>query len=183
MPIPVQYFKGDETEKKFFEVANYFFNFLSSSRSDFYDQAYFCYDLGELLYNAKSAPLTNIIPIEVFKDLFAIIFDYFDEAGSAESYLVVFRAIFGDDVEVTFDVPAPGKLTIDIVAEGVEFSLFTVKEIIDGEYVYSDIVDTDGDNIIFKGIKGLGSQYEVEQMLYELVPAGIYTEISLTLGA
>ena len=114
---------------------------------------------------------------------FATIFGSFLEAGSFETYLEVFRNIFGDSVEVTFAVPAPGKLTIDIVASGLALFDLIGRTIQDDTYVIDEIVDYDGNNIVGQSIKGFETQYELEQMLFEMVPAGIYTQITLTVGA
>jgi hypothetical protein len=76
----------------------------------------------------------------------------------------------------------PGKLNIDITASGVQISDFISREIVNNEYVFDEVIDDEGDNIVFQGVKGFETQYELEQMLFEMVPAGIYTEITLTLG-
>ena len=178
----VQYFKGDETEIKFFNCIDPIATILSEQKSDFFDQALTCYILGQVLYDTGRAPLANAIPRSIFAESFAGIFNAFLSAGSFESYLTVFRSIFGDDVEVEFTVPAPGKLQIDIQATGLVLFDFVSKYVMDNNYVYDEIIDDAGDNIAFQSIKGLESQYEVEQMLFELVPAGIYTEITLTIG-
>lgn len=177
-----QFFKGDEKELKFFNAGKTIFENLSVQKDLFFDDAYACFVLGELLYDSARAPLSNAIPREIFRESFSAIFDSFILAGSFESYLTVFRKVFGEDVEVTFTVPAPGKLQIAIVASGVETYDFIARHIVSNAYVFDEVVDDEGDNIVFKSVKGLESEYELEQMLFEMVPAGIYTEISLTIG-
>jgi len=178
----MQFFKGDDREKKVYYSGAPIAQLLSENKDDFFAQAYACFVLGELIYDNDRAPLTRAIPREIFREAFATIFDAFIAAGSFESYLTVFRNIFGDDVEVEFGVPAPGKLTIDIVAAGVVLSDFITREIVDDEYVSNNITDQDDDQIVFQTVKGFQSQYELEQMLFEMVPDGIFTEITLTLG-
>lgn len=178
----MQNFKGDAVELKFRGVAEGVGEPLSFQKELFFDDAYECQELGAVLYDNDWAPLSNAIPRDIFKESFSTIFDQFLEAGSAESYLFVFRKIFGDDVEVVFTVPAPGKLEIDITAVGIELSNFGARRVVNNEYVIDEIVDYDEDNIVFQTIKGFQSQYELEQMLFEMVPAGIYTVITLTLG-
>lgn len=177
-----QFFKGDSTEKKFYNSAKPGSDSLELQKDEFFDGAYDCFVLGDVLYETKRAPLTNAISQEIFRESFATVFNAFLEAGSFESYLTVFRKIFGEEVEVTFTVPGPGKLNIDITAEGVVLTNFAAREIVDNTYVYHDILDDEGENIVFQTIKGFESQYELEKMLFEMVPDGIYTEITLTLG-
>jgi len=177
-----QFFKGDDTERKYYESARFIAQLLSTQKSEFFEQAYGCFVLGELLYDNDYAPLSNAIPREIFRESFETIFNSFLVAGTFEAYLTVFKNIFGDDVDVTFTVPAPGKLQIDIVATGLAIYGMTVREIVDDNYEYFTLVDDVGDRIVLQAVKGFESQYELEQMLFEMVPAGIYTEISLTVG-
>jgi len=177
-----QYFKGDATELKYYNSAAPVLDLLSAEKDDFFADAYECFILGEVLYDNALSPLSNAISRDIFRTSFSTIFDSFLVAGSFESYLTVFQNIFGSDVEVTFTVPAPGKLEIDIVAAGVELSPFVARYIEDNAYVFDNVVDDEGDQIVFQTVKGFESQYELEQMLFEMVPTGIYTVISLTVG-
>lgn len=178
----MQYFKGDATELKYYNSAQPIAASLSGQKHLFFDDAYACAVLGDLLYDNDYAPLARAIPRDIFRESFSTIFDAFSLAGSFESYLTVFRKIFGNAVEVTFTVPAPGKLNIDIIAEGVSISNFVSRRIVGNTYIFDLIIDDEGDNIVFQTVKGFESQYELEQMLFEMVPAGIYTNITLTLG-
>lgn len=177
-----QYFKGDATEKKYYESGRSIARNLSNQKTEFFDNAYGCFVLGELLYDNDYAPLANAIPREIFRESFETIFDSFLIAGSFEAYLIVFRNIFGDDVEVEFTVPAPGKLQIDITATGLAIYGTIVRQIVDDAYEYFTLTDNEGDRIVLQGVKGFETQYELEQMLFEMVPAGIFTDINLTVG-
>jgi hypothetical protein len=179
----MQKFKGDALELKFEAVMSGIAQDLSLQRDLFMEGAYEAAPLGDLIFDDLRSPLSNAISKEIFRTAFAEIFQAFIEVGTFEAYLTVFKKIFGDDVEVLFTIPAAGKLQIDITAEGVELADFVARYIQDNQYVFDEIIDDEGDNIVFQSIKGFQSQYELEQMLFEMVPAGIYTEISLTLGA
>ncbi len=174
-----QYFKGDDTEIKMYTAGKFATDAVGIQLDLFEDGAYDTYALGDLIFDNDLSPLANAIPRLIFREAFKEIFDAFVAVGSFEAYLTVFRKIFGDDVEVTFTVPAAGKLNIDIVATGVELSDFITRYIENNEYVIDEIIDEEGDNIAFQGLKGFQSQYELEQMLFEMVPAGIYTTITL----
>lgn len=179
----MDYFKGDADEIKFVNTGANLFNQIEQEKDDFFDGAYACFVLGEILHDSGRVPLANAIPRSIFRESFTNIFDAFLEAGTFEGYLTVFRDIFGETVDVTFTVPAPGRLQIDIVADGIVEENLIGREIVADEFVNSEILDQTSDNIVGSLIKGFNSQYELEVMLNEMVPAGIFTEISLTLGA
>ena len=180
----MQKFKNeDATEQKFYESGHVIMGQLSGQKDIFFDEAYSCFVLGEVLYDNEYAPLANAIPRAIYRESFSVIFDAFTVAGSFESYLTVFRNIFGDDVVVDFTVPAPGKLQIDIEAAGVVLSDFISRYIENNAYVFDEVIDYEDDNIVFQTVKGFETEYELEQMLFEMVPAGVYTEISLTVGS
>lgn len=180
MPTPQFYKKEDAVELQYYNSVAPLSDILSGERDDFFEDAYECFVLGEVLYDTNRTPLANAIRRDIFRVSFAAIFESFLAAGSFESYLTVFRKIFGDDVEVDFTVPAPGKLNIDITATGVELTNFVAREIFSDAFVYSPMITQDGvDNIVFQSIKGFTSEYELEQMLFEMVPAGVFTQITL----
>lgn len=180
----MQYFKGDANEIKMADVGIDLIDDLSFQKDEFFDDAYACAILGELLFDSQRSPLSNAIKREFFRTSFSEIVDSFITGGTFEAYITVFKKIFGDDVGITFTVAAAGKLNILIEAEGVELVNFVSRTIVDNAYVYDEIIEElTGDNIVFQSIIGFQSQYELEQMLYEMVPAGIYTVITLELGA
>lgn len=178
----MQFFKGDATELKYYDCGKEIMDQMSFQKDLFFDQCYGCFVLGELLYDNDLSPLANAIPRDIFRSSFETIFEAFISAGTFEGYITVFKKIFGDDVEITFGVPAPGKLTIDIVATGIEVSPFVARRIVSNAYIFDQIVDDVGDRIMFQTVKGFQSQYDLEQMLFEMVPDGIYTEITLSVG-
>jgi hypothetical protein len=178
----MQYFKGDEKEIKMAAVASSIFEARALELDEFFENAFTAYPLGDLLWTENRAPLSNAILQSIFRISFPEIVDAFVVAGSFESYLSVFRKIFGEEVEVTFVVPAPGKLEINVTALGFELSEFITRYIEDNAYVFDTIIDDEDDTIVFQTVKGFQTQYELERMLYEMVPAGIYTEITLSVG-
>lgn len=179
-----QFFKNsDDVEKQFYNSAEPISDQLELQLDAFFEDAYNCFVLGDLLYTTARAPLANAIPQDIFRESYSTVFDSFLVAGSFESYLTVFRNVFGDDVDVEFTVTGPGKLQIDITAAGVELSDFVARHITGNAYIFDTVIDEDGDTIQFQSVKGFQSQYDLEQMLFEMVPDGIYTEITLTLGA
>jgi len=175
----MQYFKGDQVEVKFFQAFNNAMNDIALGKDQLFEDCYNAYPLGDAIHNTQSAPLTNAISRNVFREAFSELFQAFIEVGTAEAYLTVFRKIFGESVVVDFTIVDPAVLNIDIVASAVELSDFISRQIINEEYVFSEIVDGEGDNIAFQGVKGLTSQQELESMLFEMVPQGIVASIDV----
>lgn len=178
----MQYFKGDDREKKFYESGRALTDTVSLQKDNFFSGAFSAAPLGDVIYDSGRSPLSNAITRDIFRNSFKQIFDAFTVAGSFESYISVFQKIFGTTSNVTFTVLAPGKLKIEIIADEVELSNFVARTILNDQYVFDEIVDHLGDNIIsFQTVKGFKTQYELEQMLFEMVPAGVFTQIVLTI--
>ncbi len=181
----MQNFKGDAEELKYIASGNPLMDMVSLAKDEFFDGAYSCGPLGDLLHDINRSPLANAIALDIFRGSFNTIYEAFRSSGTFESYLTVFRDIFGDDVGVTFTVPAPGKLQIDIVAQDLVEDLFVERHIAFESYLYDHVIWYDGSgsgDILFQSVKGFKTQYELEQMLFELVPDGIFTQITLTFG-
>lgn len=180
----MQHFKGDETELKFEGSASTVLDELSLQKDLFFSGAYSAAPLGDVLYTAGRTPLSNAIVKSIFRTSFNEIFESFKVAGSFESYISVFKKIFGVTADIQFTIPGPGKLIIDIIATEIVLDNLAPRYIVENTYILDHLVTQDGvDKIMLQSIKGFQSQYELEQMLFEMVPAGIFTEINLTLGA
>jgi hypothetical protein len=182
-----QKFKNDAIELKYVNSGLPIFQQLSMALDDFLAGAYNAGPLGDILHNINRSPLANAISLDIFRTSFNTIYNVFRSSGTFESYLTVFRDIFGSDVGVTFTVPAAGKLDIDIVAQNLLEDDFVARHISFETYLFDNVVwwdgtTSDGGNILFQSVKGFKTQYELEQMLFEMVPIGIFTTITLTFG-
>jgi len=175
-------FKGDEVEENFYQSARQIFQNRYFQTAQLFIGGYEAYPLGDLLYDNNLVPLSRAIKRDIFRESFSSLFDLFLEAGSFEGYFKIFTDIFGDGVDVQFTVPEPGRLQIDIVADSVVFNQFISREVDDNTFVESDMIAQNNDKLVFQNIKGFESEFEVEQMLFEMVPNGIFTEITLTLS-
>jgi hypothetical protein len=177
----MKFFKGDETEIKIYDAFEALLSSLEVEKDELYEFAYVAKSLGDAIFLSGKSPLTNAISQEVFRDSFSSLFSYFKQVGTAEAYINVFKQIFGDSVEVLFTVPGPGKLNITVDANEVELSDFVAREIDNNTYLYQPVIDHLGNNIAFQTVAGLQSEAEVNTMLFEMVPQGIFTQITLTL--
>lgn len=176
----MQRFKGDDLEIKFDNAGKEVIEDIGLQLDDFEEEALLAAPLGDIIREDDRAPLARSIDPAIFRDVFPEIFSAFEVAGSFESYLTVFRRIFGDEVQVLFTVPNPGHLEIDIIADEVILNDLISRKIVDNAFVFEEVVDEDGDNISVQTIKGFQTQFELELTLFELVPNGIFTEITLT---
>src|SRR5690606_37380288 len=104
----MQFFKGDEKEQKLVQALSPIFSSIRNSRNTFYNMAYTAFQLGEVIWDTGSSPIVGRVPRNVFREAFPEIFNAFQEGGSLESYLTVFRKVFGDEVDIEFVVPEPG---------------------------------------------------------------------------
>lgn len=177
----MQYFKGDEKELQVYGVTDALFDSISLSLNAAFEGIYESEPLGGFLYDNELVPLTNAIKRDVFVRAFQQIFESWQFAGTFEAYILVFKKIFGEAVEIVFTVPDPGKLNIDITTTGVELNHFVARSIVNNAYVFEDVIDQDGDNICFQNVLGLETEDELLKVLFILVPSGIYTEVSLTI--
>ncbi len=174
--------RNDDFELKMFHRLDGVFLSIATDLDDFYEGLYTCVPLGEMLYDTMRAPLSNAIPREIFIESFATIFESFQVAGTFESYIEVFQNIFGDDAEIEFTVPSAGQLEINITSTGLATFGALVRTVVDNVYVLEPLVTSDGDRILFVGVKGFENQADLDRLLIEMVPAGIYSETTLDLG-
>lgn len=178
----MQFFKGDAVEQKFYNSYEPTGSAMGLQIDDFFNDAYACHVLGELIYDNKLAPLTNAIPRDIFRSSFNVIFDAFTNAGTFESYITTFMHIFGEDATIDFTIPSDGHLEIDITSTTIETSNFVMRYISENVYYFDQMITQDLDTLIFSTIKGFQSQEELEKMLVEMVPAGIHTTITLSIS-
>ncbi len=146
----------------------------------FYSGADTCFALGDVLYETERSPLVDSIDQEAFRQIFSTLFAFFERPGSFEYYLTVFRAIWGDDVEVEFTVPSPGVLEINIEAATLTNYEFASRYIVNNEYFFEEVVTDGGENIAFRLLSGIRTQEQVDALMRELAPAGIYATATLT---
>lgn len=155
------------------------FNSLSALKTNFFHDCYRGQAIGAMLHDLDRSPLVGVIPRSVFVEAFQGIFDAFATPGTFESYLAVFRAIWGPDVQVVFTVPDPGKLEIEITALGLNEEPLLERRIVNNQYVFANIVDDVGDFIVARVPRGLRTTKEASNLVFEISVAGIYTTIDL----
>lgn len=171
----------DLVEQKVSDIASPSLTLASNERTTFYDNAFVSFLLGDLLYSRD--PMAGVITQEVYRQSYPAIHELFTRPGTFEFYMTVFRSIWGNDVAVSFVVPGPGHLQVNINALAVRMDFAAARSIVDNAYVDDDIITEDGDNLIFQGTQGIKTQREIDAMMIEVHPEGVYVETTLTIGA
>ena len=173
----------DEKEEKVVATAFPVLDLISNDRTDFFDGAYEAFPLGDVLFDLDRDPLVGVITRETFRSSFFAIHQLFTRPGTFEFYLDVFRAVWGDDVEVEFSIPQPGVLQINIHALDVQLNIAVARRIVNNSYVYDEIMlqggDYDGDTLAFQGTQGIKTQNETDALISELHPAGVFVQATL----
>lgn len=183
MTTTSQAFKAnDQTEAKVVAVFSPTLDILNTDRDAFWEGSYTCFLLGDVLYALKRDPLAGVITQDTFRQSFFAIHDLFTRPGTFEFYLTVFRAIWGDDVDVTFDVSTPGVLLINIDALSIQLYDLLARRIVDNAYVDDTLVTEAGDTIQAAVSSGIKTQNETDALLNELYPAGLWVVTTLVVS-
>lgn len=179
----MQYFKAtDVTEQKFSRVFAKVLDEINSDQAAMYAGAFQAAPLGDVLWELDRSPLARAVPKDLFREIFWVIDQYFTRPGTFEFYLDVFRVIFGDSVSVTFAVPEPGVLTINVNVLDIESFNAVWRQVVGDAYVYSNWVDHSGNQIVFQVPEGPKTEEQFDRIMSELATAGIYTVANLALG-
>lgn len=178
----MKYFKGDDKELKVYQAGDGMLTSISLALNEYFEDVYGSKPLGAFLFDEQRFPLTNAIKRDIFINCFQELFQAWSFCGTFESYILVFKKIFGEDSTIVFTVPDPGKLTIDITSTGLQDYEFLARAIVENEYISDTVVDDVGDTIVFSAVQGIETQSELEKVLFTMVPNGIYTTVSLTIG-
>ncbi len=178
--MQTQKFKGDAFELQMEDAAAPAFNQTEHSLDDFYNGCYTSAPWLLALYDEGRMPFSERVPRDSFVTFFKQALTYFPSTGTFEAYLFILEAIFGEGTDIIFDVPAAGKLEILVNAASALSFEFQGREFNGDGYNLFEVVTSDGETIEFRGISGIDSEAELIQLLSELIPVGIFTDIALT---
>lgn len=180
MSTQIQRFKEtDELESTVTSVFTPSIDAFEADLEAFFDNIYTIRPLGEILYANKENPLVNVVPEEVFVTSFPTIFEFFKHPLGYESWLSLLRNIFGEEVEIEFQVPEPGVLLINIGALVIENEDALARTIEDSHYVYDEIItQPGGDNLAFQVPQGL-TQQQLDALINSLPIFGVSVQATL----
>lgn len=170
-----QHFKGDSLEVKLAGTFDAVINPLLQELTRWYNDAYESYDLGKIIFDEDKIPLTNAIPRDAFYKNYGTILERWQYVGSFESYLTVFKMIFGPDSVILFERPAPGCLNMSISTQRT-----SVFKWVTSRYAKraARIVDHAGAQLVLRQLLGINDFFEVQAVLNSLNPAGIYLTVN-----
>lgn len=175
-----QYFKGNADEIKIDTCGKDILDIQGLSLDQFFEGAFDSAAFLLMLYDEGRMPFSDRIPREAFVDFLIECIANANFIGSYESYLFLVTRIFGAGSTVFFEETAPGVLTMTISSESTLRSTFVVREFnAEGGYDFFDIVTSFGETLEFVGFPGIESESELNQLLAEFIPAGIYPDITL----
>lgn len=124
--------------------------------------------------------LSDLVPFftrDYFAQNFEAILEAFKIAGTFEAYLIVIRSALGQDTVVTFDVPSPSHLIINITnPTGFrQFSAYTedqLKDVIPDQIQYPDSTF-----VFFKSVANL-TVNETAKLIELLNVTGVFVEVN-----
>jgi len=174
--------ENDAIEARFADTFFPIQNQLSLDRDAFYAGAYTAEPLGDVFRNLNADPLARVLAPDVYRNSFPAIHDLFTRPGTFEYYLAVFRKVFGTNVIVEFTIPSPGVLNINVEAVELQLTNFLAREIVEDVYVTHEVLDEEGDNIVFQALFGIKTQVEMDLLINELAPSIIFTTATLVVS-
>lgn len=178
-----QKFKGDSTELKMEAAAEAAFDVVSVGLDAFNEEGYNASPFLLMLYDEGRMPFADRVPRDSFVAFIKEALTRFPFTGTFESYIFIIESIFGEGSGVLFDVPAAGKLEILVNAASSIESDFTTSTVVSGSIQTDTVVDDLGNVLVFAGLSGIDSEFELKTLLSEIIPAGIYPDVTLAFFA
>lgn len=177
--MSLQPFKiNDDVEAKLTEAFVSSLRVVDGQFDAMFAGVYTAQPMGGAIYDAGADPLVGPLVRASYIVSFLQIHALFQRPGTYELYLAVFRAIWGSDVSVVF-TPTPGKLSIVIEALSTTLELFAARRIEDNHYMDDEVLAENLDNLVFQVPTGIKTQQEVDALMRELHPIGIWVEATL----
>lgn len=134
--------------------------------------------LGYILYDSNVLDVGFEIDREFFATHYVSIFEAMAANGVRESWITLIKALLGEKTKITFEIPNPGHLRINI-KEDIENHAYGL--MFDNNQHQGAMVNTNG---VDKGVRvyRVGSNYTINQarnVLENLAVEGIFTEFNL----
>ncbi|UKA23395.1 hypothetical protein IHC92_20805 [Photobacterium damselae subsp. damselae] len=134
--------------------------------------------LGYVLYDSNVLDVGFEIDREFFATHYVSIFEAMAANGVRESWITLIKALLGEKTEITFEIPNPGHLRINI-KEDIENSTYGL--VFETDKPIGALAQTAGLNsgIIMRTV---GSNYTINQarnVLENLAVDGVFTEFNL----
>lgn len=177
--VVFQDYKGDETELKYKNAGSPAYESISDALDEMMLGASTTDDFILMLYDDGRYPYSQRIKRDAFVNFIRGALNNFPFIGSFDTYIFILREIFGPDTDLIFTVPGPGELEISVNASSDIVSEFIGREVSGGGYVFFNLSDDDGNDIVFKTLAGIETEAELNLLFAEIMPAGIFPTIAL----
>lgn len=200
-----QLFKLNEENRKFFEIMkNAKAMTTSSDLVQMYNEVVGSRALGEVIFDNGFVDFGFEIGREFFVDNYLSIIEAMTKPITLPSYRILIKALLGEEVEVTFDIPKPGHLIVNVIeqmedfglkslaGEGLMFTITTNNERGWAVRPDSGLMSRAGVGFAFRKKYEYGvllastlSPYTIEQarnVLENLNTGGVYTEYNFSVG-
>ena len=173
---------NDPIEQKVIDSFLPYLEEISDDKDLFFDEAYQCFRLGDVLFDLDRSPLANAIQKDFFRSSFFAIHDLFTRPSTFDFYMEVFFAIFGENVEVEFVIPSPGVLNINIEVLNLSLDVLQARQVESGQYVFYDLLTSDGDTLVAQVPTGPKTQSAIDAIMIELNAQGIFVTTTLVIS-
>lgn len=174
----MQNFKGDSDELKMQSVVTPLLSVTDLGLDDFYERGFDANPFILMLRDEGRIPFSIKLKEEFFPAFFSEALKNFPFVGNFESYLLILKAVFGEQTEIIFEVPAPGKLTILVNFSQSEFDL--IGRIFNGvSYDLYQVISDQDEIVICNGLTGIETVEELYLLFSEITPEGIFLTLAL----
>lgn len=167
-----KFIDGDEEESKFYRVFSQVVETTFNDLEQYYINAYGSPELGRALFETQRVPIYKILEKSLFIKAYNKILEGEAYIGTIEGYLTILRAIFGDTADIKLTIVAPLHLRFDITAEMQQFYIWV-------DNANNEIVDENGDNIVFEETVALLSNRQLLEILQQTTNAGTFVDFNL----
>jgi hypothetical protein len=178
----VQFFSSDKKEIKLYGAAREVFEFIFKDLQTWYNNAYESKKLGEVIYDNKLTPIASAMTRDAFIHSFNEIFEQWQYLGVAESYILVFKKIFGAGTQVELQQTTQdtkGQVIINIALKELQTYNWLISAL--GRGYVDRLVDAEGQNNIVLQEAMTGYWEDIKKILHMLVPAGIYLKVNFSI--
>lgn len=182
MEATAKNFKGDALEIKMDASASSATAFVGAALDEFHAGGEDCDAFLLSLYDSGRMPYSQRISRDVFVSFFREAVKRFPFMGNFDSYIFILREVFGEESGILFDVPAAGKLSIEVSAISALVFDAVVREFdtSGNAYEFSNLITSGGDRIVFRGVSGIQTETDLRLLFAEMMPGGIFPIIDLS---
>jgi hypothetical protein len=163
-----QLFLETELDKKHFAIwKNGIFANETKQLINMFNNCYNCHLFADILIEEKKLPIADFVAQEKLRSVLGNLIRCWSIAGTFEGYILFFRAVFGEQVNINFTNPSPAVLNINVSNINKEYYLWLTKGLIGNE-----VITDDNYNLEFQETIKNVSYTDILALLNSLTPVG-----------